>query len=791
MKRDVLTVFLASPGDLNPERKITRDIVERVNTILSRRVGWHIELLGWEDTLPGYSRPQDVINKDVDSCDLFVAMLWRRWGTATGECCSGFHEEFRRARDRRIETGNPEIWLFFKTIEKDNLEDPGAQLQRVLDFKREQIEKKDLYFKEFLDESSWDQIIYDLFICYVLDLARKEQEVRPEKVAVIQVQVDQAKLPSEVGGSPAPMTYPEDLALVLKKAGSYVNGEAADELDFWDKTRLFLQASAWFSSAHQQEILGVHEVNLVYSKRKSWNLSNSERNFVFRTVVGERYSTRPGWYWFRDWKDTRLDDLVCSIATSDYDAEVRQVAFSLLNKTGYVPSEEIIKKGLGDSDSKVVLETIKLVERSGLSQYVGLLNSVIESSESEVRNSAITARLDLVFRDNPNDAFSEFIERGIDPPQFLIAGLENLDLGVDTDKLVKALESRQTQARRFAASYLRKAGKLATETARALLEDTDMEVKRQALWVLVESGEKITVGQIRKLFPQGRKRTLLSGYLSYGSHRAFEEFFPFILRQTPLEQTLSSLDFYGTYDYRAYRFLALEHFSLIESRIRADLDNKFETLKSESDLRRKQEYVSINWEDDTVDFVRSQFIAAALGGLAQHGNQDDIKYAREFIGNTRHNTADPEAVQLLVKYGDSSDVERLLEAASRDYGETKRIALEGALKFSADKSLILEIMLKEGDKATSEKAANELWSLEQRRVRKVAKDLLNEDNTDKRMRGIGVLVKFCGKEELEDLLDEYIGGTTYYYNVVTWLDRTLYAPGRYGETFKKELIEKF
>lgn len=782
MKRDLLTVFLASPGDLNIERKITYEAVDRLNALLGRRVGWHIELLGWEDTLPGYSRPQEDINKDVDSCDLFVGMVWRRWGTATGECCSGFHEEFRRARDRRLEEGNPEIWLFFKAVDDDSLQDPGTQLKRVLEFKREQIEKKELRFKEFPDENKWGEIIYDCLVAYVLDLARKEHEARPEKAEVISVQVSQDVPPSEVEGAPAPRTYPEDLALVLQKAGSYVTGEEADELDFWDKTRLFLQASAWFSSAYQQEILGVHEVNLVYSKRKSWTLSNSERNLVFRTVVGDRYSIRPGWYWFRDLKDTRLDDLVCSIATSDYDAEVRQVAFSLLTKTGYVPSEDIIKKGLRDSDSKVVLETIKLVERLGLSQHVGLLDSAIDSSESEVRNSAIAARLDLVFRENPNDAFREFIERRIDPPPCLIAGLLKPDLGVEHDKLVKALDSSHTQARRFAASYLRKAGKLATETARALLDDPDMEVRSQALWVLVESGEKITVGQIRKLFPKEQKTTLLGGFFSYGSYRAFEEFFPVVLRQTPPEQTLSSLDFYGTYDYRAYRFLAVEHFELIESRIRSDLDDNFETLMRDSG--------DIDLKPDLVDFVRGKFISAALAGLAEHGNKEDVKYAREFLGNTRHNTADPEAVQILIKYGDTSDVEKLLEAASRGHGENKRIALEGALRLGADKGHILETMFTEGDKATAEKATKELWSFNKNRLRKLAKDFLNENDADKRLRGIATLVKFCGKEELEALLDEYMGGTTYYYNIVTWLDRTLYAPGRYGESFKKELIEK-
>lgn len=113
MKRNVLTVFLASPGDLTEERRIVRCVVERINKVISRRVGWQVELLGWEDTIPGFARPQDLINKDVDCCDLFIGMLWKRWGQSTLEYSSGFFEEFERARRRRIDSGEPEVWLFF------------------------------------------------------------------------------------------------------------------------------------------------------------------------------------------------------------------------------------------------------------------------------------------------------------------------------------------------------------------------------------------------------------------------------------------------------------------------------------------------------------------------------------------------------------------------------------------------------------------------------------------------------------------------------------------------------
>ena len=63
--RRVLTVFLASPGDVVEERQIAKKVVEQVNRVVRPELRWEIELLGWEDTLPSFGRPQQIINRDI------------------------------------------------------------------------------------------------------------------------------------------------------------------------------------------------------------------------------------------------------------------------------------------------------------------------------------------------------------------------------------------------------------------------------------------------------------------------------------------------------------------------------------------------------------------------------------------------------------------------------------------------------------------------------------------------------------------------------------------------------
>ena len=77
----IVRVFLASPGDLNAERRAAKSIVDDLNGTWCEYLGYHIELVGWEDTVAVFGRAQAVINQDVERCDLFIGLMWKRWGS--------------------------------------------------------------------------------------------------------------------------------------------------------------------------------------------------------------------------------------------------------------------------------------------------------------------------------------------------------------------------------------------------------------------------------------------------------------------------------------------------------------------------------------------------------------------------------------------------------------------------------------------------------------------------------------------------------------------------------------
>jgi hypothetical protein len=82
--RTIVRVFLASPGDLVDERRAAKGVVDEFNRLWANALGYQFELVGWEDTAPSFGRPQALINRDLEECELFIGMMWKKWGIDSG-----------------------------------------------------------------------------------------------------------------------------------------------------------------------------------------------------------------------------------------------------------------------------------------------------------------------------------------------------------------------------------------------------------------------------------------------------------------------------------------------------------------------------------------------------------------------------------------------------------------------------------------------------------------------------------------------------------------------------------
>lgn len=113
--RTVVQVFLASPSDVTEERLIVQNLVGELNRTVARELGVLLELIRWEDMVPGPGRPEQVIldQAGIEHTDLFIGILWNRFGTPTGKAPSGTEEEFEVAYEAWKARRKPHIMFYF------------------------------------------------------------------------------------------------------------------------------------------------------------------------------------------------------------------------------------------------------------------------------------------------------------------------------------------------------------------------------------------------------------------------------------------------------------------------------------------------------------------------------------------------------------------------------------------------------------------------------------------------------------------------------------------------------
>lgn len=138
-----LRIFAASPSDMAAERAKIEDVALSLKP-LADSLGIVLEVVDWGSVVPDMGRPEQVILEQMGptSWDIFIGLLWHRFGSATGETdkrtskeyLSGTEEEFRTAYRLWQNYKRPRIMMYRcnRNIHPEDLN--PEQYQRVRDF---------------------------------------------------------------------------------------------------------------------------------------------------------------------------------------------------------------------------------------------------------------------------------------------------------------------------------------------------------------------------------------------------------------------------------------------------------------------------------------------------------------------------------------------------------------------------------------------------------------------------------------------------------------------------------
>ncbi len=156
-----LKIFVSSPGDVNEERQVVRDVIQRLNQELTGQV--YLVPMFWEDEpLRASETFQTQLDIPINS-DIFIGILWSRLGQPLPnhikrkdgtQYLSGAEFEFEDAMEGFRANGKPNICIYRKTAvpsvplsDRETLMSMMEQKERVDDFINKWFFDKDGTFK--------------------------------------------------------------------------------------------------------------------------------------------------------------------------------------------------------------------------------------------------------------------------------------------------------------------------------------------------------------------------------------------------------------------------------------------------------------------------------------------------------------------------------------------------------------------------------------------------------------------------------------------------------------------
>ena len=804
--RRILCTFLASPSDLGEERVAVHRVVAQFNEIWADRLGYEVQLLGWEDTAPGSGRPQHLINRDVDRCDLFIGMLSKRWGTPPdhdSSLSSGFQEEFERSKERMEASGSPEICLFFKEIPSDFMEDPGEDLKNVLNFRQGIVDGKQFLFQKFYTVQDMEWLAQKCIAQYVNRVKAAEEyteidEVReksdgPEWAETI----IRATSPKSSFLSTIRLAFLEDLVGKMKQE------RAMDDISSSDVARFRLLANSISTSDNDKTDLGVHDINILFIARTE-GLELDKRETMWLSRLGFRYlnnETVPLWCWYSDLSDDPINLAVfSSLAGVDDDEKVGaiHVLTALEHKLPVehelVEREQILNDWFSDdSSARVKSAALAYLAKMGRSEDYAFPKREYKRDDHTGSNGTLDCMAAILLRTGRENSAQELI---LESPfesldgNTLKAVLEGFD-NIESSALIPGLEHRHGHVRLQTLRVLRDRGDLDQRMAERLLRDSDASVRNEALTAITELGRSFTKQEVREILvvPNRESKPGLLGMRDFPiPDRKGEEFFERYelntLKEYPEAELTSRVQgslLYNDHPYfaRAERYLA-KHVS----KLREDVDDTFGTYFEEQVQRTAVAPLFSVLEvaknaKSVEDSVRKRLTRRGLDILCRMGKREDLDRIRANL-ETGYTTSTGRDVEYLRKHGEWKDIPLVVGANTLILGA---VLFEDGYGASQDQVSRAVIAMSRG------RSVSMLLSLEmpphilkktielcpKARFAKISRGTLIAllDHESKAVRKATAIkaVEVLPTTRIRSVLREYIGGeTNVYYNVLHWLD---------------------
>jgi hypothetical protein len=799
--RKVVKVFLASPGDLQEERRIAKEVIDEFNNLLSETFGYLVELVKWEDAMPSYGRPQAIINRDLDRCEFFIGMIWKRWGTppaTSGPYTSGFEEEFERSIIRHKQSGKPEISLFFKDVDEDQLRDPGDELKKVLAFKNRIISEKPVLFDTFCELQSFEKKIRSCITRHIQVLREKESS-GPEKLQSLRIEEPQRQTADSVEPRQDAIFPPATVSFLrqfITKVECQVEVEPIQSVEI---ARFRLIANALSVQGNDEKPLGVHDANLLFTYRSRFEMGKLEKNSLIATSL-ENFSSEnvPLWFWITskdgfNRKFLSFHSVIGSSATRVGALSAMKLISDPLFLEGPIVRESYLKSWFStDNPSEIKIAAVAYLGDCGNASDLPTLQSEFDAHDYKTESAAIDGIIRINLRDSQNAAIRALYDlqpNSIAPS--LVEAIFGKNESISNEILLEGLGHKNANIRRKVARLLRERDALDIATSEQLLSDEDPIVRFEGLQALVGKGKRFSKEAAKKILVKPSSKSFLNPFRARNDtvgERCLDNFWEQQLRAMPhreLEEEARTELFL----FQNAKFILMERqFAEYCVQLRAAIDDHYEREFNQglADLELK-----LGSNSDSIEKIRSikesikkEYTRKALDIICRKTDPQDLNRVRQLLnsGFVIYSDAD---TNYLSQIGEWTDIPLIISSMERqnkdhllspDNNEVYQVVAQAIyklgrtrfdelLKMNAPAPLLCRIIAASSDvvfRQLSEASIKFLLFSEHDQVRKAA---------------VLKCVRAFPKKRLVKLLEDYVAGeSSHYYNVIHWLDFGISLP---------------
>ncbi|QXZ11888.1 DUF4062 domain-containing protein [Pseudomonas sp. AO-1] len=792
---------------------MAKQVADELNSMLSLKLNVHIELVGWEDTVSSAGRPQEIINRDLERCDVFIGILWKRWGSAPdneSKYESGFEEEFAIATTGHRNCKKPLISLFFKKIDALALSDPGQQLQKVVSFRKKIIEEKTLLFQEFENEKDFEGVIRKCISNYVLehiDLI----DSQPQATHAPDIELESSKSDKNretFDFSPIQGESANFIQSILRRSG---DASKRAKLEPFEVARLRLIANGLGDGQNDNSYLGTHDANLIYQNKNSCELDEQEiLGLLHSGAKNLKYENIPIWYWLQHPlnKHYSLSFLTLTIPEGGHSIvssilDLMTVTGTKLTSHDFVTRREFVDTWLSERfSSSVKNSALRYLGENGVEDDLDEIHKEIIKNDSQTIALAQEAYVSIKFRVGLNSGLEavNYLQPAVLGEELINSIFENHS-HIGTEVLIKTLENRNKMVRAKAVEILIVRDLFSTNFIETIQQDSEPSIRALAIPALLKQGAILSDDEAKAIVMKDPSNPTSEENLAWSK---FQSRVLALMDSAELERRMHRL---LPINSDAYIELARRRIDIYRPELTKNLLDKYEAFYQKhmrlwAEARNDDPNSTLKNFDSLKQYIISRFIREALTLLVEKKSKKDLAVIRSSLADTSVLPIEPD-LEYFYSFGEWQDVFLVIDLFKRFGGASSGRSLLGGGEVSKEvQGLAVRTVLKLGRNRLADVLAldcpsvikrNIITSIKEKEFASLGDDvilaMLNNDDPQVRKYCALKCAKTYSRARLVSMFDRCNHADQIFYNVIHWLDFGLFSSKeQINNVFKKICI---